>query len=154
MDNRLALIILRGKIRGLMAACNRSRRLIRKSTGQKRNGHWQTKRAVGTEARWHMLAAAYLRGTPYRHSERSTDPLQNPVSVQRIAEILVSHTPWSFGYDDRKLERAKEKVKQWLDAHEQRPQPAPAPSESAARPEPPRKGPIQRAIALLTGRQP
>lgn len=91
MDSKLSRIVLRAKIRGLSQAALKSRTLINSTHGRVRDHHWCTKRAIGAEARWHILASAFLRGIPYREVEKHTNGLSNPVMVLRVGEIAWEH---------------------------------------------------------------
>lgn len=87
---KLSKIILKAKICGLYKAAGKSRKMISKSSGKERDRHWQMKRAIGSEVRWHILAQAFIHEKPYKSIEKKTC-WQNRVNVRRLAEIIAEH---------------------------------------------------------------
>lgn len=71
--NKSKLLILKAIIKGLAAEGIRSRLFINRSSGEKRERHWNTKRSIGAEARYYLLAYGLLRGLPYEKMEPSSN---------------------------------------------------------------------------------
>lgn len=68
------LLALKAKIKGLAEEGRRTRKFIHNSSHQKRYRHWVVKRAIGQEARYHLLAYGLLRGVPYEVIEPNSEP--------------------------------------------------------------------------------
>jgi hypothetical protein len=76
-NKKQLLLRLKAKVKGLAAEAAKTRELIRKSRGKKRHLLWHTKRFIGTDARYHLLAYGLLRGIPYEKMEPKTSDLGN-----------------------------------------------------------------------------
>jgi hypothetical protein len=63
------LLSLKAKIKGLAEGGARARAFIHAAKGDKRYRRWDEKRAIGLEARYHLLAYGLLRGIPYETLE-------------------------------------------------------------------------------------
>lgn len=59
------LLTLKAMIKGLAEGGSRARAFIHAAKGDKRYRRWDEKRAIGLEARYHLLAYGLLRGIPY-----------------------------------------------------------------------------------------
>ena len=67
------LLTLKAKIKGLAASGLKTRELINKSTGKKRDGHWNIKRLIGQETRYHLIAYGLIRGKSYNEIEPNSN---------------------------------------------------------------------------------
>ena len=67
------LLTLKAKIKGLAASGLKTRELINKSTGKKRDGHWNIKRLIGQETRYHLIAYGLIRGKNYNQIELNSN---------------------------------------------------------------------------------
>lgn len=106
-DSKYRLI---GKINGLAADVRRARfHLVKRAKEDKPT--WMLanrKRSVGIDIRHHLLAYAFMRGTPYHQLERKC---RHKPTTTMIWEIVQYHTVYNDGW-------TLEKVQQWLDAPE------------------------------------
>lgn len=63
--NKRQLLTLKAKIKGLAEGGCRCRKFINASTHEAKARHWDIKRAIGQEARYHLIAYGLLRGLSY-----------------------------------------------------------------------------------------
>lgn len=59
------LLILKAKIKGLAEGGYRCRKFISATSHEARARHWDEKRSIGAEARYHLIAYGLLRGLAY-----------------------------------------------------------------------------------------
>lgn len=86
-------IILIGKIKGLAEECKRARiRLLKSKSQTKSEKYAYTKYIVGGDVRHHLLAYAFLRGTPYNVLEKKYRPGHAP-NAETILNIVLAHFP-------------------------------------------------------------
>jgi len=67
------LLILKAKIKGLATEGYRCRKFINANVKEKRAHHWDVKRSIGKEARYHLLAYGLLRGLAYDTMEPNSN---------------------------------------------------------------------------------
>ena len=89
MENKTAIIIMRGKIKGLALEGQRTRKFINVSEKDVKDGHWKIKRAIGQDARYHLIAYGLLRGREYRTIERCAE--DNRPHASTIESVLRQH---------------------------------------------------------------
>lgn len=92
-----SIFLLIGKINGLSNEAKRARIRMR---GAKEKGYKfaQRKRLVGADVRSHLLAYAFLRGTPYRSVEANCRE-DNAPHEKAIFQIAQLHAPTYTVYD-------------------------------------------------------
>lgn len=111
--------LLIGKIKGLANEARRARISIDKHAAKKNDkGVWASayrKYVIGIDTRHHLLAYAFLRGTPYLTVEKkcATEP-----TASLIYKVVEAHAP-SYVLDDRgrwgqSYHVTEDSVKQWL----------------------------------------
>ena len=118
MDNALkhnvSKFVLIGKIKGLAQESKKTRSRIMKA--KKEEAVWNLasrKRVVGIDIRHHLLAYAFLKGTPYRLAERNCakDNLPNAAKVFQIVE---THAPTYWGGTWKPYKVSLGDVNAWL----------------------------------------
>ena len=67
------LITLKAKIKGLAQSGAKSKEMIRATSKDSKDYHWNMKRFIGYEARYHLLAYGLLRGKQYKDIEPHAD---------------------------------------------------------------------------------
>ena len=67
------LLSLKAKIKGLAEGGIRCRKFIQASKGDERYRRWNEKRALGQEARYHLIAYGLLRGMAYDKIEPNSN---------------------------------------------------------------------------------
>jgi hypothetical protein len=129
MDNALknsnTKFILIGKINGLAAQAKRTRNRIKKAKTEQRV--WRLanrKHVMGIDIRHHLLAYAFLRGTPYHKVESKCGAFNKPYA-HLIFKVIEQHAPyyvpveWRPGVMVPKLYKPTlEEVQAWLIAPE------------------------------------
>lgn len=106
MENALARsnskFCLVGKINGLALQSKQARHRINKSAAKKDNkGVWRAayrKVIIGADTRHHLLAYAFLRGTPYSKLERECRIAPDP---KLIFQVVEAHAPKWIPYDPK-----------------------------------------------------
>jgi hypothetical protein len=101
MDNALkntnTKFILIGKINGLAAQAKGTSNRIRKAKAKKNTSKlWRLahrKHVVGIDIRHHLLAYAFLRGTPYRKLEAKCGEFNQPYA-SLIFKVIEQHAPY------------------------------------------------------------
>ena len=89
--------ILIGKIKGLAGESKRARqRLIKAKVETAANALAYRKRVVGIDIRHHLLAYAFLRGTPYAKLEKNCR--EKPLA-HAILQVVEGHIPLWIPYD-------------------------------------------------------
>jgi hypothetical protein len=103
MDNALknsnTKFILIGKINGLAAQAKKTRNRIKTAKTEQRV--WRLayrKHVVGIDIRHHLLAYAFLRGTPYRKVESKCGEFNKP-SADLIFKVIEQHAPYYVSYE-------------------------------------------------------
>jgi hypothetical protein len=89
-------ILLIGKIKGLANESKRTRKLLLKSKSEEKVHRFDcTRRVIGLDIRHHLLAYAFMRGTPYHKLERTCreDNRPNPTTIHKI--VLVHDSPFN-----------------------------------------------------------
>jgi hypothetical protein len=99
------LLALKTQIKTLAAEGTAIRARIRESSGRARYDAWNEKRAVGDEARAHLLAYALLRGRAYAAVESSTRAAPSP---RVLHQVLAQQVPARAG------EWSLEAIAAWL----------------------------------------
>lgn len=107
-NSRIRLI---GKIKGLADQSKNTRLRLLKSKSDKQVWRYAyAKYIVGLDVRHHLLAYAYLRGTPYKILEKSNRPGHKP-NAAAILQIVSAHAPeWEVRIGRWTIE----KVEAWL----------------------------------------
>lgn len=103
MENIVKRFCLIGKINGLAAESKRTRQRLLKSKSDK--VLWKLsyrKYIVGLDIRHHLLAYAFLRGTPYHKLEQRCRPEALPKS-DAILQIVMEHAPFRVNVDLEKI---------------------------------------------------
>jgi len=86
------LITLKYKIKGLAESGLKTNRLIKLTTGKKRDGHWTMKRIIGEEARYNLIAYGLLRGINYKLIEPTTSQAKlSQFDFGYLAQICQRH---------------------------------------------------------------
>lgn len=67
------LLTLKAKVKGLATEGSRCRLFINATSKEKRSHHWDVKRSIGKEARYHLLAYGFLRGLSYETMEPNSN---------------------------------------------------------------------------------
>jgi len=101
------LLTLKAKVKGLAEGGSRCRKFIHATSNERRYHHWDVKRSIGKEARYHLLAYGLLRGLAYKELESnsnlvSKDPARRMdanyhFDYSYLAQICQRHC----GYGDR-----------------------------------------------------
>jgi hypothetical protein len=129
MDNALknsnTRFILIGKINGLAAQAKTTRTRIKNAKTEQRV--WQLayrKHVVGIDIRHHLLAYAFLRGTPYRKVEGKCAVFNKPYA-HLILKVIEQHASYYVAYEPRpgaigtkNYKPTLEEVQAWLIAPE------------------------------------
>lgn len=105
MDNALknsnTKFVLIGKINGLAAQSKKTRVRIKKAkTEQKVWRLAYRKHVMGIDIRHHLLAYAFLRGTPYHKVEPKCGKFNQPYA-DKIFKIIEQHAPYWVSYEFR-----------------------------------------------------
>jgi hypothetical protein len=103
-----AIAILKEEIKRLAEQGRSIVKDIHASSGMDRYWAWSAKRAVGTEARYALLAYACLRGIPYERVEAPSRKGNEP-SATRVFEVLSKALD-----EDVKAAWSPEPVRAWL----------------------------------------
>ena len=92
-----------GKINGLAEQARKTRsRLITRARQKKLTGLLTIRKlAISNDIRHHLLAYAFMRGTPYAALERKCREDNKP-SAQKILEIVQGHQLWK-SVDEKKI---------------------------------------------------
>jgi len=87
------LLILKGKIKGLAEEGSRCRKFIHASSKEKRSRHWDVKRSIGVEARYHLIAYGLLRGIEYDKIEPNSNKeiIKHCFDFNYLASIVQRH---------------------------------------------------------------
>lgn len=101
-----------GKINGLADEVKHTRSLAAKRIAKKKDISQldSRKRLIGEDTRHHLLAYAFMRGTPYRALERACRDDNKPYASW-ILKIVLLHYPYDAII-------TLDKVQAWLDAKE------------------------------------
>lgn len=137
------MIRLRAKVKGLAEAGCWTRRQIQKNVEERRSEWWRVKRAVGSDARHHLIAYGLLRGRPYGAIERRCGE-KNAPSPAAVHAIIQEHGDWK-----ERRDWTLEKVQAALDPDQQAKVAAERPEPVREKPE--RKGLLQRAVDFVRG---
>jgi hypothetical protein len=85
--------LLVGKINGLANQSKQARRIINNATEERTVWHQAyRKHVVGIDIRHHLLAYAFLRGTPYAALEPRCR-IDNLPQVKKILQVIEAHMP-------------------------------------------------------------
>lgn len=89
------LLTLKAKIKGLAEAGRKCNEFITHTHGLVRASHWDIKRSIGQEARYHLIAYALLRGRLYNEIEpNSNKDKVKSLDFNYIAQICQRHCYW------------------------------------------------------------
>lgn len=92
------LLILKAKIKGLAEGGRRCRKFINVTSHKTRYYHWDDKRSIGREARYHLIAYGLLRGLEYDVIEPNSnkDNLKSYLfDFDYLAQIIQHYCPWN-----------------------------------------------------------
>ena len=92
------LLTLKAKIKGLAEGGCRCRKFIESTSHETRARHWDEKRSIGLEARYHLLAYGLLRGLEYDVIEPNSnkDNLKSYLfDFNYLAQIIQHHCHYS-----------------------------------------------------------
>ena len=104
-------IRLIGKIKGLADQSKSTRVRLLRSTSERQVWKYSyAKYIVGLDVRHHLLAYAFLRGTPYKVLEKSNRPGHKP-NAASILQIVHAHVP---DYQVRNGNWTVEKIEAWI----------------------------------------
>ena len=79
------LLTLKAKVKGLAEGGSRCRKFIHATSNERRYHHWDVKRSIGKEARYHLLAYGLLRGLAYKELESNSNLVsKDPANIQRL----------------------------------------------------------------------
>ena len=114
MKNKLSTnykYCLIAKINGLAMEVKKARvASLQSETELTRNALADRKKFIGSDARHHLLAYAYLRGMPYAVVEKKHLPEKKP-DAETILYIILCH---AYKYEIKKGTFTLEKVEKWL----------------------------------------
>ncbi len=92
------LLTLKAKIKGLADGGARCRKFIGATSHKARDRHWNEKRSIGKEARYHLIAYGLLRGLEYDIIEPNSnkDHLKSlwVFDFNYLAQIIQHHCPY------------------------------------------------------------
>lgn len=92
------LLTLKAKIKGLAEGGCRCRKFINATSHETKAHHWDEKRSIGREARYHLIAYGLLRGLEYDTIEPNSnkDMLASWLfDFNYLAQICQRHCHWS-----------------------------------------------------------
>ena|ERR1035441_4053720 len=117
LKNNNSKFLLIGKIKGLANEARRARISIDKHAAKKNfRGVWHAsyrKYVIGTDTRHHLLAYAFLRGTPYLMVEKKCAKMPTASLIYKVVE---AHAPNYVASNWYRV--TEESVKQWLNGEE------------------------------------